>query len=155
MVSLPLEGGCQCEALRYQVSAPPLTVYCCHCTTCQKISTSAFAISAIIPEASFAFTKGEPKRIEWVADSGSQRFGWFCGDCGSRIAHGQSPSRGFLSLRAGTLDDTSWVRPVGHIWMQSAQSWMTFEPDALLCDVQPDNYGPYAERFRALGLFEY
>ncbi|MFQ5564252.1 MAG: GFA family protein [Parvularculaceae bacterium] len=153
-VSLPLNGGCHCGALRFEISAAPLTVYCCHCTNCQKITTSAFAISMIIPEAAFVFTKGEAKRIEWAADSGAERYGWFCGECGGRIAHGQTPSNGFLSLRAGTLDNSRWLKPVGHIWTKSAQSWMKFAEDDLICETQPTDYGPYAARFRAFGLFD-
>ena len=42
MVKLPLVGGCQCGALRYEVSAAPVMVYNCHCTNCQKIGGGAF-----------------------------------------------------------------------------------------------------------------
>lgn len=153
-VALPLEGGCQCGELRYELTAPPLMIYCCHCTNCQKITGSAFVLSATIPESAFAFTKGAPQKTEWTSDAGNKRFGWFCGDCGCRIAHGQTPSIGFLSLRAGTFDDTSWVRPSGHIWVKSAQPWVTFEPDDILCDGQPTDYAPFVERFSAQGLFE-
>lgn len=154
MPRLPLEGGCQCGQLRYELTAPPLMIYCCHCTNCQKITGSAFVLSATIVEASFAFTKGEPRKTEWTSDAGNKRFGWFCGGCGCRIAHGQTPSIGFLSLRAGTFDDTSWVRPSGHIWVKSAQPWVKFAPDDILCDGQPTDYAPFVEKFRAQGLFD-
>ena len=152
-VALPITGGCQCGALRYELSAAPLLVAACHCTNCQKISGSAFAVNAMIAEASFAFVKGEPRKAEWVSDAGNQRFGWFCGDCGGRIAHGQTPSSGGLSLRTGTFDDTSWVRLAGHIWTRSAQPWVTFAKDDLLCETQPADFGSYRERFRSFGLF--
>jgi len=150
-VSLPQKGGCHCGALRYELSAPPLMIYNCHCANCQKITGSAFVVSATIPEAAFAFTKGEPKKVEWASDAGNKRFGWFCGDCGSRIAHGQTPSVGFLSLRAGTFDDTSWVEPVGDIWTKSAQGWVTL--GRLTNDAQPKDYTPYVEAFRAQERF--
>ena len=112
-------------------------------------------LSTIVPESAFSFTKGSPAKTEWTADSGAERFGYYCKDCGSRIANGQNPSIGFLSLRAGTFDDTSWVRPAGHIWVKSAQGWIRFAEDDLLCDEQPSDYGPYAQRFRSFGLFAY
>ena len=31
-MKLPLRGGCQCGALRFEISKKPLTLYCCHCT---------------------------------------------------------------------------------------------------------------------------
>ena len=153
-VSLPLSGGCQCGKLRYQVSQPPMMIYCCHCTNCQKISGSAFAISATIFEASFEFTAGDARKTNWLSDAGNQRYGYICGDCGTRIAHGQEPSIGVLSLRAGTFDDTRWVEPAGHIWTKSAQSWMTFRDDDILCDVQPTDYSPIIAKFKAQGHFE-
>lgn len=150
-VSLPQSGGCQCGALRYELSAPPLAIYNCHCTNCQKITGSAFTVAASVPEAALAFTKGNPAKIEWKADSGNTRFGLFCGACGSRIANGQAPSIGVLSLRAGTLDDTSWVEPVGDIWTKSAQGWIRF--GAITSEGQPKDYGPFAEAYRAQGRF--
>jgi len=152
-VALPLTGGCQCGALRYELTAPPLTMYACHCTNCQKQTGSAFVLSTIIPENAFSFTKGSPAKTEWTADSGAKRFGYYCKDCGNRIANGQTPSIGFLSLRAGTFDDTSWVRPAGHIWVKSAQLWIQFADDDILCDEQPSDYGAYVQRFRGFGLF--
>ena len=152
-VALPLEGGCQCGALRYELNAAPITLYACHCSNCQKQTGSAFVLSTVIPEAAFSFTEGKPGKTEWEADSGAQRFGYYCKDCGNRIANGQTPSTGILSLRAGNFDDTSWVRPAGHIWVKSAQPWIKFDKDDLLCDKQPTEYGPYVERFRSFGIF--
>jgi hypothetical protein len=153
MVKLPLEGGCHCGALHYEVSAAPLMVYNCHCKFCQKISGSAFNVSATIVEKAFAFTRGLPAKIEWQSDMGTTRFGWFCGVCGSRIAQGSTPSKGALSLRAGTLDDTSWVEPVGDIWTSSAQPWVRFVEGGLRAEKQPSDYAPYIAKFRAQGRF--
>lgn len=150
-VPLPLHGGCACGALRYALSAAPLMIYNCHCANCQKITGSAFTVAATVLESALAFTAGAPKRTAWKADSGNERFGLFCGDCGSRIANGQTPSIGMLSLRAGTFDDTSWVEPAGDIWTKSAQGWVSFR--GLTAEGQPKDYGPFIEAFRAQGRF--
>ncbi len=152
-VKLPIAGGCQCGALRYEIAAPPLMIYACHCSNCQKQSGGAFVLSATVMEPSFRFTDGAPAKIEWTSDAGNQRYGLFCGDCGSRIANGQTPSIGVLSVRAGTFDDTSWLRPAGHIWIKSAQPWIEFGADDILCDVQPTEYGPFIKRFNDKVLF--
>ena len=152
-VKLPLTGGCQCGALRYQVTAAPLMIYACHCTNCQKQTGSAFVLSATVIEPTFSFTSGEPGKFEWTSDAGNSRYGYYCKDCGGRIANGQNPTINILSLRAGTFDDTSWVRPAGHIWVGSAQSWVKFSDDDILCDVQPTDYTSIAERFRSFDLF--
>lgn len=153
MVAIPLTGGCVCGVLRYSVTAAPLMIYNCHCKNCQRTSGSAFNVSITIVESGFSFTTGEPARIEWTSAAGSTRRGWLCGACGSRIVQGQSPPNGVLSLRAGTLDDTSWVQPVGDIWTRSAQPWVRFVDGGLQAEGQPRDYAPYLAAFRSQGRF--
>jgi len=43
----PIEGGCDCRAVRYRVLGAPLFVHCCHCRWCQRESGSAFALNAL------------------------------------------------------------------------------------------------------------
>jgi hypothetical protein len=128
-------------------------VYNCHCTNCQKISGSAFNISVTIAEASLAFTKGEPAKFVWTSDAGNTRSGWFCGACGSRIVNAMSPSNGVLSLRGGTLDDTSWLEPAGDIWVKSKQPWVTIPEGRIQTERGPGDYAPFIEKFRAQGRF--
>lgn len=153
MVGLPLKGGCMCGALCYEVSMPPVMIYNCHCTNCQKISGAAFNTSVIIAEAALTFTAGEPARVEWTSDAGTTRCGLFCGRCGTRIANGGEPSNGVYSLRAGTLDDTSWVQPVGDTFTSSAQPWVTFIEGGLRAERQALDYAPFIAAYRAQGRF--
>ena len=153
-VTLPIYGGCQCGALRYQLTEPPLMIYACHCTNCQRISGSAFGLAANIKETSLEFTSGEPATVTWRSDAGNERYGSFCGGCGCRIAHGQIPSIGVLSLRAGTFDDPSWVVPAGHTWTRSAQPWFRFGDEDILWDAQPTDYVPLIKKFQASVTFE-
>ncbi|HEY8518079.1 MAG TPA: GFA family protein [Candidatus Binatia bacterium] len=152
MVELPLTGGCQCGTLRYEIRRTPLVAYNCHCTNCQRIGGGAFSTPLVVLEDGFAFTQGEPRTFEWTSDVGTRRFGWFCGDCGCRIAHGAIPSSGILSVRSGTLDDPSWVEPVGDIWTRSARAWALWG-DRIRIEKQPTDYGPFLERFQRQGRF--
>ncbi|HYB99645.1 MAG TPA: GFA family protein [Candidatus Limnocylindrales bacterium] len=153
MVALPIQGGCMCGALRYEITQPPLMIYNCHCTNCQKLGGGAFSTPATILEAAFRFVKGEARTAKWTSDAGNRRFGWFCGECGSRIANGQIPSIGMLSVRTGTFDDTSWVEPVGDIWTRSAQPWVALPQTRLRTEQQPGDYSQFIERYRAQGRF--
>jgi len=153
MPSLPLTGQCQCGAVRYEIRSAPLMIYNCHCTNCQKISGSAFSTPMAVLEDSFSVTRGTPKRLEWTSDVGSTRYGLLCGECGNRIAHGQVPSRGVLSVRSGTLDDTSWIEPVGDIWTNSAQDWIKLSGERLQYPRQPEDYSAMFAAFAALNLF--
>ena len=43
-----------------------------------------------------------------------------------------------FNLRPGTLDDTSWLEPVGHIWTRSAQPWFRLPEGSLQYPEAPD-----------------
>jgi hypothetical protein len=67
---------------------------------------------------------GVTKQFTRIADSGNEVTGVFCPDCGTRIYHVPQPVKDVVSLKPGTLDDTSWLRPGHFIWMKSAQGWV-------------------------------
>lgn len=142
-----------CGALRYELARAPLTVSNCHCSNCQRLSGSPFATTAIVLADGFRFTAGRPARTEWDSSVGTRRVGLFCGDCGSRIVHGMVPDGPTYSLRTGTLDDRSWIRPVGDIWTDSAQGWVDLPADRIRYRRQPADYRELIAAFTALDLF--
>lgn len=56
----PMQGGCPCGHVRYQINLPPLLVQTCHCTLCQRQMGSAFAINAIIESSAVALLPSAP-----------------------------------------------------------------------------------------------
>jgi hypothetical protein len=42
-----------------------------------------------------------------------------------------------VRVRAGTFDDTSWLRPTRHIWTRSKQPWITFAEGDQIFEAQP------------------
>jgi hypothetical protein len=42
-----------------------------------------------------------------------------------------------LISRAGTLDDTSWLRPTAHFWTRSKQPWITLPEGDQIFETQP------------------
>ena len=51
----------------------------------------------------------------------------FCPNCGSRIYHQTDTMT--LSVKAGTLDDTSDLKPTAHYWMKRRQPWVIIPND--------------------------
>lgn len=146
---LPLRGGCQCGAVRFEITKQPLTLYCCHCTTCQQQTSSAFGMSMLVERDGFRFLRGAPKSFKIPTDSKSEKVGLFCEKCGTRIAN-DTTGRPALSLKAGCLDERAKLVPVGHIWTKSAQDWVVFGDDDLIYDEAPDDgYFALIERWRA------
>src|SRR5690348_10755436 len=117
-MNLPLTGGCQCGKLRYEITEAPRMTYACHCRDCQRMTGSAFSMAVIVPERAFRLSGAEPRPIARIADSGRTAIRWVCPECGSWICSGSKPGTAppdeLRRVRAGTLDDTSWVRPSLH-----------------------------------------
>ncbi len=108
----PYTGGCQCGSVRYVLTTEPI-----------RQSGSAFGMSMPVKKDGLIVT-GPTKQFVRIADSGGEVTGVFCPDCGTRIYHVPQPAQDVVSLKPGTLDDTSWLRPDTFIWMKSAQGWV-------------------------------
>tara|TARA_R110002020_G_scaffold316361_10_gene531565 strand:- start:5812 stop:6312 length:501 start_codon:yes stop_codon:yes gene_type:complete len=146
---LPLTGGCQCGLIRYRMRALPLVFYLCHCTECQRHTSSAFGESLRFDREHLDVDPGL-RCIRRLSDTGKEREGWFCPDCGVRIWHGTAGSAE-INLKAGTLDDTSWLVPAGHIWTRSKQPFIKIACDELHYETQPaDAYAALKLRWQAM-----
>jgi hypothetical protein len=137
-------GGCQCGAVRYETTGAPRLVYTCHCTDCQRITGSAFSLGIVVGIEEFKLAQGELRPLLRTASNGQIRKRWVCPDCGTWIcsgnAHPASQSDEVIRIvRAGTLDDTSWLRPTVHAWTRSAQSWFVLPINDLCFETQPEN----------------
>jgi len=132
------DGGCQCGAVRYRVSAEPMRVALCHCTECQHQSGSAFGMSMIVADAAFELLQGTLKTWTRSSNSGRPVACSFCGECGTRIHHRTEAYAGYTNVKPGTLDDTSWLTPTASIWMSSKQPWVQVPDDFFVHDQQPD-----------------
>lgn len=59
-----------------------------------------------------------------TGDSGLPVRRRFCAACGSPIVSEPEATPGVDWLKAGTLDDTSWLQPQMNVWCDSAQPWV-------------------------------
>ena len=118
-----LTGGCLCGKIRYTISADPVFTGVCHCRNCQKQGGSSFSIVVGVPAAAFS-VQGEMKRYQDKGDSGKAVGRCFCPDCGSPILSEVEAMPGIAIVKAGTLDDTSSLKPGMEIFCDSAQSWV-------------------------------
>ena len=147
--TFPVTGGCACGAVRYELTKPPLALFACHCRDCQKMTAAAYSLAMPIAVDALTITRGEPKN--WLRTAGSARRipQYFCGDCGSRLYTAPPGPTPTLTLRPGTLDDTSWLVPAAAFWRRSAQPHVVFDPEMLVYDTQPDDFMPVVRAWRA------
>jgi hypothetical protein len=124
-VSYPIEGGCDCKAVRYRMMSAPLVVNCCHCRWCQRETGSAFALNAMI-EADRVVNLGiEPEVINTPSESGLGQKIARCPVCKVAVwSHyaGSGPVTKFV--RVGSLDEPDLLPPDVHIFTASKQPWV-------------------------------
>ena len=77
-------------------------------------------MSLVVDPDAFELLSGELKEFETIADSGRAKQCGFCPHCGVRI---YNRTAALMSIKAGTLDDTTWLEPDAHYWTKSKQEW--------------------------------
>ncbi|MGI9510723.1 MAG: GFA family protein [Geminicoccaceae bacterium] len=138
------QGGCQCGAVRYEVTVEPLLAYACHCLECQKQAASAFGMSVPVPSRTFRID-GPMKVYRRPTDSGGATDCWFCTTCGSRLYHQSVSGRDMVTIKGGTLDRADLLDPVAHIWIKSKQPWVLLPADVPTHETQPDDLHAWRE----------
>jgi hypothetical protein len=144
----PIEGGCQCGALRYTIGLRNLVSYVCHCSECKKQSSSSFAVSVPIPAKYFQLT-GNAEIYKRATDSGTKTNCYFCPSCGTRIYHQSERSPDVITLKGGTLDDISSLPTLAHLWTKRKQVWMDLPTNIETHETQPSNLKQWRDALMA------
>ena len=125
----PLEGGCLCGAVRFQITAPFSTALYCHCTHCQKRTGTGSSANARVPREGFRLLTGSGQLCSFQPPSGVPKL--FCGTCGSALFSGDPFSDEQVAVRLGTLDGDPGIRPQFRQYLSSAVSWETVPEDGI------------------------
>lgn len=120
-----IAGSCLCGSVKYSSEAEPEMTAVCHCENCQRQTGTAFSVIVGIPAASLVFD-GEENLAEFLdrGESGGAVRRRFCRNCGSPILSLVEVVPGVGFIKAGTLEDRSWLSPSTHIWCDTAQPWV-------------------------------
>jgi hypothetical protein len=105
-------GGCLCGGVRYEVRGTLRPVILCHCTQCRRM-TGHFMAATAAQLTDFRLVADLPLR--WYQSSQQAQRG-FCGRCGSTLFW-QGAGRAYVSIAAGTLDDSAGLAVAGHIFV--------------------------------------
>jgi hypothetical protein len=124
-VDYPIEGGCDCRAVRYRMESAPLFVHCCHCRWCQRETGASFALNAMIEADRVTLLAGRPELVDTPSASGSGQKIARCPAC--RIAvwsHYSGAGTAVSFVRVGTLDNPDHLPPNIHIFTSTRQPWV-------------------------------
>src|ERR1700756_2979672 len=113
------EGGCRCNRVRFTVTEKPLITMACHCTGCQKMSSSAFSLSALIPASGFTITQGNP--VIGGVDGVDRHY--CCPHCMSWMFSRPNGVEDLINLRPTMFDDVSGYVPFIETWTSEKLPW--------------------------------
>lgn len=140
----PIEGGCDCRAVRYRMMTAPMIVHSCHCRWCQRETGTAFALNAVIEADRVELLAGEPEAVKTPSASGKGQTIWRCPTCRLALWSNYAGS-GELSrfVRVGTLDNPDLLPPDVFIFTSTKQPWV----------VLPANIPAFAEFYNPKELW--
>ena len=121
-----LDGHCLCGSISYTCDAEPLFTAICHCKNCQRQTGTSFSIVVGVPEDAL---KIEGDTLGTIATKGDDHpdedsYRIFCTACGSPILTRNPLNEGVAILKAGTLDDATWLEPQVEVFGATAQPWL-------------------------------
>ncbi len=134
------EGGCACGAVRYRLESAPMFVHCCHCTSCQTETGTAFALNLLIESDRVTLLEGAPVAIMTPSESGKGQQVWRCPDCQIAVWSNYGGAGDKIRfVRGGTLDDAKAVTPDIHIYTRSKLPWVRLPEGATAVEAYYDS----------------
>jgi hypothetical protein len=125
----PLQGGCLCGAVRFEITAPFLSAGYCHCTHCQRRTGTGSSANGRVPQEGFRLLQGQDRLRAFQPPVGVPKL--FCGDCGSALFSGEPLSDEEVTVRLGALDRDPGIRLQYRQFVDSSAPWEPIPADDL------------------------
>jgi hypothetical protein len=131
-------GSCLCGAFSYDFDRESvISAHHCHCKDCQKMTGSGKATIIMVPTPGL-HTRGELKTYTVVGTDGSHVTRGFCPECGSQAISYVEEMPDIRFVKAGTLEDSSWVTVTSSFWRRSAEDWSPVDERVPAFDANPE-----------------
>lgn len=120
-----IDGQCHCGHVKYEAEIDPARVTICHCTDCQRLTGSAYRVTAVTDTSKIRLTASPPKLYTKYGDNGRPRLQYFCPECGSPLfTTGEGEAADVTGIRVGTINQRRELKPSRQIWCRSALPWI-------------------------------
>ena len=130
-------GRCQCGKIKYSLREDKvISGHHCHCKDCQRTTGSGKATILFIAR-KYVDLKGQLKFFESKGTSGSYVRRGFCPNCGSGVLSYSKQLSHILFVKAGTLDDSAWVKIDSNFFTKSANDWNDVDRSLKCFDANP------------------
>jgi hypothetical protein len=124
----PLQGGCLCGAVRFQITGPLLSAGYCHCTHCQRRTGTGSSANGRVAQEDFQLLAGQEQLRAFQPPTGVPKL--FCMTCGSALFSGDPLTDPQVAVRLGALDRDPEIRPQ-YQFVDSAAPWEPVPEDGL------------------------
>ena len=114
-----LRGTCMCGAISWAYSGPVTRSLVCHCSDCQKATSSPFTAFVGLRAPLLSWT-GAPNHFE--SSPGTHR--GFCPTCGTRLYFRSDKWPDEIHMHAATLEDPAVYEPTAQVVMRSKVPWL-------------------------------
>jgi hypothetical protein len=121
-----ISGSCLCGRVAFEADELSSPIGHCHCRTCRKAHSAAFATTARVARQHFRWVRGTDQLKYYESSPGKRRH--FCSNCGSHLM-AEWIDQPVVILRLGALDSDPGTRPVIHIWVSHDVPWLEYGPD--------------------------
>ena len=116
-------GGCLCGNIKYKFNREDVvSAGHCHCKDCQKITGSGKATIVFIPTKSLEINNNY-KVYSVIGHDGTNVHRGFCPNCGSPVISYVTEQPDLRFIKAGSLDNSSWINIESSFWSISANKW--------------------------------
>ncbi|MEM9350286.1 MAG: GFA family protein [Pseudomonadota bacterium] len=116
----PYDGSCLCGAVRLRLTALPLLTLACHCRDCQKLSASAYTLSAMFPSDSFSYQGA-------LVDGGLRSEGrthYYCRSCLTFVYSQLTRAPERVNLRISVLAEADLFEPFAEVMVEEKLPWV-------------------------------
>ncbi len=112
-------GKCRCGQVQFEVNSEPLITMACHCMGCQRMTASAFSLSALHPSNGFKIMLGEPV----IGGLHGATRHYFCAHCMSWLFTRPEGMDDFVNVRATMMDDAQSFSPFIETYTDEKLPW--------------------------------
>jgi hypothetical protein len=113
------KGQCRCGQVRFEVSGRPVITFVCHCSGCQRMTGSAYSLSALYADTDFKVTMGEPV----IGGLHGVSRHYFCAHCMSWLFTRPEGLDEFVNIRATMMEDARSFRPFVETYTAEMLEW--------------------------------
>jgi hypothetical protein len=121
-LSIDLQGGCFCGAIRYRARSAPAASMICHCNSCRRLTAAPVVAWLTFAKASFEYLQGQPAELR--SSPGVLRA--FCSACGTHLTYHNDRYVDEIDVTTATLDDPAAFAPTHHSWLSHNIEWVRF-----------------------------